>query len=253
MPKHSPFNPRTRLATYQGKPRYIIRGERKIDLTGIAGLGGRAGRAFNLPDTHDAIQWRIEDQTWCVDNGFFFERCLMCDERVSIVPMPWRSRETADQILTTIEQRVFRRDRRAERAWAFIRQQDAFGYTGAWDTRVMYLPTRGTSIGWYVDVYAEERQARLRDALDPGGETQTGDDVRVMIAQAHQEVRADWITWATSVAPDSARRRAERTGIPITDFNPSWKPRLDGVYTPEQGRGRGRPKGSRNKRFQEQI
>lgn len=98
-----------------------------------------------------AFTWTIQDQTWAIENGFFIHRSGL-NERVNIVWIDRFHHDTDDghASIAYMERMVFEHaldyPNMWNRLWRFIKQQDQFGYTGAWDKRVQFFSNKLT---WY--------------------------------------------------------------------------------------------------------
>ena len=114
-------------------------------------------RCFSIKtQSINGIIWTIHDQAWAVEQGFFVQRELVRERPVIIAA----SRHKQDifsywepaRTMMEIERRVFRREHNYEKLYAFIEQQDKYGYTGAWDARCAVYSPR---LVWYKLYVAE--------------------------------------------------------------------------------------------------
>ena len=91
------------------------------------------------PIMDGAIRWTVADQAWAVDQGFFVARSDTLN-RVTFEPInPYdHDKRFIDQnlMLGFIERHVCFGDKNYVRLWTFLKQQDQWGYNGAWDTAV---------------------------------------------------------------------------------------------------------------------
>ena len=118
-------------------------------------------RTFDLPP--GGIKWMMADQAVAVDRGYFLERGE--HERVKVLPLQHGKWADDAGVMASIEQGAFSRDPRAMKALAFIEQQDAYGYVGAWDSTVGSVCKTGiqywtSTLRWYKEFKAAERQTK---------------------------------------------------------------------------------------------
>jgi hypothetical protein len=100
-----------------------------------------------------AFIWTIEDQAWAVGEGFFLHRSGSI-ERVNVVWIDYFKHGHLNNDgyagLTELVRRNFYNQSKSpnyyNRAIKFIKQQDEWGYTGAWDKRVQFFSNR---LQWY--------------------------------------------------------------------------------------------------------
>ena len=117
-------------------------------------------RTFDLPSR--GIKWTMADQAAAVDRGYFLERGEY--ERVRVLPLQHGKWTDDAGVMASIEQSAFSRDPHAMRALAFIEQQDAYGYIGAWDNTIGAAGRTGiqywtSTLRWYKEFKAVQRRA----------------------------------------------------------------------------------------------
>lgn len=118
-------------------------------------------RAFALPA--GAIKWMVEDQHEAVERGYFVARVEL-DNHARIVPLHGYASDA--EAMSEIEAACFHRDGHAAKLIAFVEQQDAYGYSGAWDASVARFTP---ALRWYKLRKAAERAASR--ALSKHGRT----------------------------------------------------------------------------------
>lgn len=116
----------------------------------------RNARHFSLAVNQSpgrSFVWTVDDQAWAVREGFFLHRSGLA-ERVNII---WINRFEHDSddgyaSIAELERRNFHAQSNSpnyyRRALRFIKQQDQFGYSGAWERTVMFYSHR---LQWYKD------------------------------------------------------------------------------------------------------
>lgn len=139
---------------YIGMNRLLIRDPRAFALNPFS-----AGRT--------AFQWTIHHQGTAITTGFFLHRSGD-RERVNIIPMDWHGTQfdpyDGYSAMSWLEQNCFISNSYSinifSTALRFIRQQDQFGYTGAWDRRVEFFSNR---LIWYKAWYVQQKSGRLSE------------------------------------------------------------------------------------------
>jgi hypothetical protein len=133
----------------------------------------RSVAIYRLP--HTGIRWTREFQAWAVSEGFFVERANWDNmEAVNLIPLVNLARNpllnlngnrafarqtmrriqrgefTQDEVLSVIEAGAFGRDPDYERCREFIKQQDQFGHSFAWEPVIeIYSP----HLKWYQNMF----------------------------------------------------------------------------------------------------
>jgi hypothetical protein len=150
-----------------------------------------------------AIRWTVADQAWAVGQGFFVARSDMLNRVTfdSINPYDHDER-VIDQnlMLGWIERHVCFNDKAHTRLWTFLKQQDQWGYSGAWDVTVERFSRR---MGWYKNYLA--LSCKRRGSLDVGRRLALIE--RTPRLTRHQRAVRDRIEFDKLVAHDRALER----------------------------------------------
>lgn len=119
-------------------------------------------RAFSIrTQTTSGIIWTVDMQAWAVTHGFFVGREPIRERPVIIGINRYDSTFSyvePERAMQEIERRTFRRYPRYGILLDFIKQQDQYGYTGAWDKNVqIYTP----DLLWY-KLYRQANPQKVR-------------------------------------------------------------------------------------------
>ena len=124
----------------------------------------RSPRAFSAPT--GAIRWLIRDQTRAIDDGWFLERpdrLYTSMNRAEPIPVGLRFPHNKS-LFEYLLQGEFEGEPLRWKAMAFVRQQDRFGWTGAWEHPKIerYTP----QLRWYREHAQAQRKTHALRTLN---------------------------------------------------------------------------------------